>query len=166
MKRAGFTFIELVLVTIVLSILLVAVMPRFQHTMQAQRLEHRAFEFVQLLRYAHEQAIAENQETIWVWDPNTRRAHVELSQSDDTQGPHDEQDVTASRVAQSAPLPEGSDVSVVRDDESVGCHCVHFFPDGTSEPTLLTIHRGTPIFTIEVKGATSEVVLTPRFTAR
>ena len=60
-RHVGFTLIELILVSVVLSILLAAAAPRFQQTAQRLRAEQSAFECAQLLRMAHERAIAEGE---------------------------------------------------------------------------------------------------------
>ena len=135
--RVGFTLIEIVLVAVIIAILAAASIPRFAQTAQRLRAEHAAFEMAQLLRLAHERAVSESDETLWVWDGVTRRARVEPS---GTQG---------------SALPEGIAVQVSRQGVPVECGCIHFFPGGTSEP--LTVIVGP--YRITVDETTSQVLL-------
>ena len=136
--------IEIVLVAVIIAILATASIPRLSQTAQRLRTEHAVFEMAQLLRLAHERAVSESDESVWVWDGLTRRARVEPS------------------GAQGSPLPEGIAVQVSRQGQPVACDCVQFFPDGTSEPTTVTV--GT--YHITVDATTSQVFLREGAAAR
>ena len=161
---AGFTFIELVLVCIVLSLLLLASIPRFQQTAQRLRLEHTAFGLAQLLRAAHERAIAEQREVVWAWDGGARRAQL-YAVSMTTEVPMGEP--IEERAAQSPPLAEGMALTVEYQAQPVGCPmgvadgagCIRFLPDGTSEPALVSIGAQQLVYTVTVHEATGQVVL-------
>src|SRR3989338_7437801 len=75
-SQAGFTLVEVILVAVVLGMLMMVSVPRFQQTAQRLQTEQTAFALTQLLRYAHERAVAQGDEIIWVWDPETRQAHL------------------------------------------------------------------------------------------
>ncbi len=159
----GFTLIELALVCVVLGILLAASMPRFQQTAQRLRLEQGAFALRQFLQYAHERAVSENSTIRWVWNPQAHRAHLEQEQSlSSAATPPGE----SSRVDESAPLPKDAIVTLARDRQAVTCNCLRFFPDGTSEPTVLTISQDEQTYTVSVDQATGQTRLTTGTAAR
>ena len=159
-SKEGFTFVELVLVTVVLAILLVAIAPQFQQTAQRMRIEQSGFEFAQLLRYAHALAVSEGREAVWRWDANARRARVGLDGAGEDA--RDASSIPAGRLSQSAPLLEGASVRLARDGAGVACECVRFFPDGTGEPTCVYLSLRDQQVMIQVKGATSEILLAAR----
>ena len=147
----GFTLVEVVLVALALALLLMATLPNFQKTAQRLRAEQTAFEFTQLLRYAHERAVAEGHATSLVWDPDAQRAGLEVIQDDG-------QPLRLSeRAARSAPLAGGLSVSLSRESSLVDR--ITFFPDGTSEPALLRVLYDEHDYTVTVDAATSQVVL-------
>ena len=143
--------------TIILAILLVAITPQFQQATQRLRVEQSAFEFAQLLRYAHALAVSEGQEAVWRWDADARRARVSLRGSED--GAHEASASGEARSARSAPLLEHGSVRLSRDGAAVACDCVRFFPDGTSEPTCVYVTLRAQQVAIQVKGTTSEILL-------
>ena len=147
----GFTLIEVVLVAIALTVLLTATLPRFRQTAQRLRAEQTAFEFTQLLRYAHERAVAEGHVTSLVWDHDAQRAGLEVIQDDG-------QPLWLSeRAARSAPLAGGLSVNLSRDSSPVDR--ITFYPDGTSEPALLRVFYDEHDYTVTIDAATSQVVL-------
>ena len=171
----GFTLIEVILVSVLVGILLVAAVPKFAQTSERLRVEHLTFEFAQLLRYAHERAVAQGQTVVWAWNPAARRAQLyDVVESDSriASAAIDE------RVARSAALPEGITLRFERapDDVegSVQCpdgvptdaDCVHFFPDGTSDPTTLMLGLRELTYTVSVDGTTGQVVPSPGAPAR
>jgi len=158
--RRGFTLIELALVAVVIGILLTAAIPKLQQTALRMRVEQAAFELVQLLRAAHEQAVAGGQETLWVWDAQARRARVEPAGEDAPTTPGMPEAIT------SASFPSDLSVLLTRDGGSVECDCVRFFPDGTSEPTALTVQLREQTVTATVDDATGQVRLVAGAVAR
>ena len=147
------------LVCVVLALLLVSSLPRFQQTANRLRVEQVAFELAGLLRVAHAWAISEGQETVWRWDDATRRARVEPrpEQEADSSGMAQP---SAGQVTESAHIPEGLLIVLTQHGELVPCRCVHFFPDGTSEPTAVTIRADDRrSYLVSVDAATSQVRL-------
>jgi type II secretion system protein H len=153
---AGFTFIEVILVTILLAILLTTAMPKFQQTAQRLRLEQGTFELAQLLRYARERAIAEGRTMIWAWDHEARQASVQPEAEDGGDGAAAE-DQDAVRWTRSGRLPAGSAVAVAVGEVLVDCACIRFFADGTADPVEVAIVDGMLRLAITVKGPTGEV---------
>jgi len=151
LQPPGFTLVELVLVAVVLAVLLTATVPGFRRTSERLRAERSAFELAQLLRLAHERAVTEGTETVWVWDAQRRRAYLE-----------------SGRMVESSTLPEG--LSLLLDRTGPGasgeCSCVRFFPEGTSEPAALTLTSHDQAYTLTVDGATSHVLLAAGTPAR
>ena len=164
----GFTLIEVVLVAVVLAILLTAAVPRFQQTAERLRVEQAAFEFAQLLRMAHERAVAESRAMVWVWDAAAHRARLEPDEGSDGFGnvqPPAPQPPPRG-LAESSVLPAAISVSVSGEGGASGCSCVHFFPEGTSEPATLILSAGERAYTVTVDEATSRVRLSAGRTAR
>lgn len=161
----GFTLIELLFVCVILALLLAGTTPRFQRTLQRLRVERVACELTQLLRYAHEHAVAEAQDVAWMWDEASRRAHLELIEEDGDVVPLQE------RTAQSAPVGTDTSVALTVAGQPVACRCVRFSPDGTSgegsrEPTLLTVASGEHVYLVTVDATTSRVALSAGRAAR
>ena len=155
----GFTLVELVLVASVLGILLVASVPRFAQTANRLRVEQAAFELTQLLRYARERAVAQGREVRWVWEDDTRQAHLEAVGEDGQPA------LIPERAAHSSPLIPDASAALRRGDKSVGCKCIRFFPDGTSESTTIAVRFHELIYTVTVHEATGQACLAAGTTA-
>jgi Tfp pilus assembly protein FimT len=142
--------VELSLVAVVLAVVLAVSMPGLRRTAERLRAEHAAFELAQLLRLAHERAVTEGAETVWVWDARRRRVQLE------------------STSVQSSALPE--ELSLDVDSNASGsvddCSCVRFFPEGTSESKTVTLAFRSQAYTLTVDGATSHVLLSAGIPAR
>ena len=139
------------LVAVVLALLLTASVPRFQQTAQRLQTEQTAFALTQLLRYAHERAVAQGNPIVWVWDGAGRRARV-ASVGDDG-----ERQWLNEHVARSRPVREEITVTLAREGAEVGD--VTFFPDGTSQPATLQVAYRAFTYTVTVDAATSQVIL-------
>ena len=146
----AFTLIELVFVMAILGILLVASAPRFAQITERLRVERSAFELTQLLRYAHERAVSESREIVWVWDQGAHRARLEMTEDGSTQPIRE-------RMAMSARLPGEISVALLRDGASVDR--VSFLPDGTSQPTTLQVSHDKDLYTATIDETTSQVLL-------
>jgi len=162
----GFTLIELALVAAVLVILVAAAIPGLQQTALRLRVEQAASELAQLLRAAHEQAVASGGETVWVWDAEARRARVEAGPATGGEGADGEAAARPTEVLRSRALPEGFAVQLALDGAPVECNCVRFFPEGTSEAATLTVSFQAHAMTATVDEATGYVALAPRAAAR
>ncbi len=162
----GFTLIELVLVTAVIGILLMVSIPRFQQTAQRLRLEQTAFALAQLLRYTHERAVSQGQDTVWTWDDVAHRMRSELVVADAPVGSGDQHAVLQPAAVVSDTVPEGFSLTLIRNGEPVACQCIHFFLDGTSEATTLTLRGREAAYTIKVDEATSQTFLATGVPAR
>lgn len=154
----GFTFVEIIFVTIVLGILLVTAVPKFQQTAQRLRAEQTAFELAQLLRYAHERAVSQGEIIAWVWDSEAQSARLELIQPNGDAAP------LAGREARSSALPDGVSVSPTRDETPVDR--IRFFPDGTSESSAIAVTLQHESYLITIDATTGYVALAARFLAR
>src|SRR3989338_10744732 len=124
-SQAGFTLVEVILVAVVLGLLLTASVPRFQQTAQRLQTEQTAFALTQLLRYAHERAVAQGDAIVWVWDVQARQAHLESVGDNDERYPINE------HVARSRPIHGDITVSLVREGSEVDT--VTFSPHVTSK---------------------------------
>ena len=150
----AFTLIELAFVTALLAILLAASLPKFQVTADRLRLEQSMFHLTQTLRAARERAVAEGREIVWVWDDDARRSHLEAQAVDGRLEQVDE------RAAMQASLASGAAVEMMRLHQQVGCRCIHFFPDGTSEPaTTVTVKSPGRVYTVTVHETTGQACL-------
>ncbi len=159
----GFTLIELALIAVVLGVLLTAAIPRLSRSAQRLRVEQTAFELVHLLRAAHEQAVSLGVAMVWVWDAERLKARV---QPDPDSTPDVGLPVGPSEILTGSPVPAGMSVQLTRNEATVECRCVRFFPDGTSEPTTLTVSLGDQTYTATVDAITSHVTLIAGIPAR
>ena len=142
----------------ILGVLLTVSIPRFAATGERLRTEQAAVELSQLFRYAHERAVAQSAEIVWVWDSEARRARLQTVGDDGSAQWLDE------RSARSAPLSETIAVHLERDGAPVDR--VQFFPDGTSQPTSVSLARGQDTYTVSVDGTTGQALLTAGRAAR
>jgi type II secretory pathway pseudopilin PulG len=136
------------LVAVVLGVLLSAVSPRLAGTAQRLRLEQAGVELAQLLRAAHEHAVAGGVTMVWRWDEQARRAQVSGA-------------ADPAPAAQSRPLPPALSVAVSRAGAPVECACARFAADGTSEPVTVTVSLPPDALTLAVDETTSRVRLSP-----
>lgn len=167
-RPEGFTLIEVTLVAVVMAIVLLASLPRFQRTAQRLQVEGTAFELVQLLRYARERAVADNRETVWAWSSDGRRAQLyQLGVEPGTPA------VTRleGRLARTRPAQAGLTVVAEESPQPVPCPagmpsaaaCVSFLPDGTGDPVVLQVRADDEsAYLITVKGATGHAQLSAR----
>ena len=156
----GFTFIELIFVTLVMSILLMSAAPRFHETTKRLEAEHTAFALAQQLRYAHTLAVANGQPVRWAWVAKQTTPHAELAIQTGAQG---EFVPLAGRWSSSRPLPGGLSIQVTT--QTSRC-CVTFLPDGTSDAATIIL-SGTPqwSYQIAVDEPTSQVWVGRRISA-
>lgn len=162
----GFTLIELVLVTAVIGILLMVSIPRFQQTAQRLRLEQTTFALAQLLRYTHERAVSQGQDMVWIWDDTTHRMRSEPVVTEAPVGGGGPPASLPQASVVSDAMPEGFSLTLIRNGELVACHCIHFFLDGTSEATTLTLRSRETAYTVQVDEATGQTILTTGTSAR
>ena len=139
---------------LVLGMLMMASVPRFQQTAQRLQTEQTAFALTQLLRYAHERAVAQGRGVMWVWDETARRARLAFVQDDGQRG-----EWLSDHVARSRPIHDDIAVTLAREGAEVDA--VTFFPDGTSDAATLRVARPPFSYTVTVDAATSQPVLSP-----
>ena len=155
----GFTLIEVVLIAAIISILLAASLPRFQRTAQRLRLEQSAFALAQALRFAHELSVTDGAEVVWAWRGGEQADRIwERGEADE---PWRDRSPSAR-----ATLTGGVSLAVDPAEFPLGCPeplassaCIHFFPDGTSEPTTVTLRLDAHTYRVTVDGTTSDALL-------
>ena len=165
-SKPGFTLIEVVLIATIISILLAASLPRFQQTAQRLRVEQSAFALAQLLRFAHELSVTDEAEVVWAWRSEERLGRVWERGEDDA--PWRDRSPSSR-----ATLAEGVALDIEALQPPAGCPepvaasaCVHFFPDGTSEPTTFTLRLDTHTYQVRLDGTTSDARLLAGSAAR
>lgn len=141
-----------------LGILLSASVPRFQHTAQRLRAEQAAFELAQLLRAAHEHAVAQGGPIVWIWDAETRSARLWRME------PTGQLIPLTGRISRSTVFPGELLVSTTRDRAPVDR--VTFFPDGTSDSAAVAVTLRRQVYTITIDATTSHVALSPGLLTR
>ena len=158
LKFVGFTLVEVILVAVVLGLLMTASVPRFQQTAQRLHTEQTAFALTQLLRYAHERAVAQGIAIVWVWDTEARRARLA------SVGAAGERQPLNEHVARSQPVGEDLTITLAREGAEV--EAVTFFPDGTREPATLQVADRAFSYTVTVDATTSQPHLTASSTTQ
>ena len=154
--RRGFTFVELVFVTLLLTILLMAAAPNFRGTWRGLQMERSAVDMAQMLRSARVLAIARAEPVRWEWDERLQRAQLMLLH-ESPEGQVEPAPIEG-RLGRAHVLPGEVALTVWREDEPV--KDIQFFPDGTSDSTrLLFGDPNDPRYQIEVDGSTSVVAL-------
>ncbi|MBI3312400.1 MAG: GspH/FimT family pseudopilin [Candidatus Omnitrophica bacterium] len=150
--QKGFTFIELVFVTLLLGLLAVSALPRFEQEWSHLQAERMALSLAQMLRTARALAITQSRPIEWVWQSDTRRVWLGTSEEDGSIEP------LSGRFGRAQPVPEPVGIVVTQQDGSLAS--VSFFPDGTSQPALLRItERDVPRYQIAVDGTTGQVAV-------
>jgi prepilin-type N-terminal cleavage/methylation domain-containing protein len=150
--KRGFTFIELIFVTLALGLLVLTATPRIRQAWVRLQIERTAFFLAQMLRTARTLAITNSQPIAWVWDPAGRRVWLGTQHDDDLPDP------LSGRFGRPHPIPEQVRLSVMRDEEAVAQ--VNFFPNGTSQPTTVLISDPlVPRYQIAVDETTGQVVV-------
>lgn len=151
-KHTGFTFIELIFVALTLAVVMVAIVPRFEPMRTRLEAERTAFEVAQMLRSARVVAITQHQPVTWRWDEEARRMWLGVPQAGGDMTP------VPGRFGQPRRLSERLALAVSHDDQPVTQ--IHFFPDGTSQSTLLLLTSDSVArYQIVVDGATSQVAV-------
>lgn len=153
----GFTFIELVCVTVVLGVLTAAALPRLQQTWAGLRTEAAARDVVRLLRVARTLAVTQDQPVDWV-----RRTEAPGAMR--LEAPGGSLPIEP-RWARWQTLPEGIAVGLTA-GHGTG-ERLRFFPDGTSGAadgavatmTVQVSSHAIPRYQISVDGATGQAAL-------
>ncbi len=148
----GFTFIELVFITLILGILMLAALPRMQHGWSHLQTERTAFQLAQSLRAARVLAIAQGVPVQWKWDADARTVQLFTQQADGSLV-----EIPGHLGHLSIPA-KGVPVSVLQDGQPV--ETVMFLADGTTHTTTVLLGASAaPSFTIALDGSTSQVAV-------
>ena len=148
----GFTFIELIFVTVVLGLLLAAAIPRMQQGWVSFQTEQAAFELAQTLRVARVVAITQSQPVIWTWDAQTRQVALGGPTQDDTITP------LAGRAGR--PYRVASPISLTIKSEGAPNSRLQCFPDGTCDAASIVLsNRTASRYCVTVDGSTGRVVV-------
>jgi type II secretory pathway pseudopilin PulG len=153
-KRAGFTFIELMFVVITLAIITAAVLPRFGPSLDRLQTERVAFDTAGQLRYAQSLAIRRREPVYVSLREGPSGRHTVVLSAEPEGAPLDD------RYAKSRALP--LDIQMTIDAREAGDDAapLAFFADGTSLPAELTVkdRRGSA-YRITVDETTGQVAV-------
>jgi len=126
--KKAFTFIEMILVVAILAVLVALGVPRFQGTYQDLQLTNAARGLAKLLTYAEERAVI---------DEKKYRLQVNLAQRQywltvASEEGENQYDRLSGRYGRTVQFPETISFSVDKEE-------IFFYPDGSSDPFLITL---------------------------
>lgn len=161
-KRAGFTLLELVLVTLTLVVLIATAVPNAQRGWETLQTERTAFTVAQMLRAAHTLAVTQSRPTTWTWNAQAHQVSLVIPSAGASTAPSTTGTPSIpDRLQRPRDLPFEVLVTVQHgrgSSSEASADSLVFFPDGTSQPaTLLIGEPASPRYRIEVNGATSQV---------
>jgi prepilin-type N-terminal cleavage/methylation domain-containing protein len=146
----GFTFLEIIIVALVLAILAVNTVPQFGPTANRLRAEQALGELAQLMRYASHLAVFERRTVIWSWKEDERLARLEHELENGDRRP------VEARLNQTQALSKALEVQAF-DAEALPVLEVAFYADGTSESAYVTVRYEKKVYTAHVDATTSQV---------
>lgn len=127
--RKGLTFLELLMVVVLLGLFVAMATPRFQSTYFALQLSNQAKGLAKFLTYAQERAVLEGKTYRFAIDPDKRRYWLEAeSEEEDSSFKRIE-----GRYGRIFELPEG----IFLESEAKE---IFFYPDGGSDPFTLSLN--------------------------
>ncbi len=125
--RGGFTFIELFIVLLLISVLSVAALPRFKRTAARFELDETVKNLQMLMRYVQTKAIADHSMFVVRFTPATEKCEVFLKK-DDSFVP------VAGRLAKGCKIPQAVQISIL----PVSATDIYVLPDGSSDSATIT----------------------------
>ena len=138
--KAGFTFIELMLVTVIIGIIISISTPLFQRTFDAIQLENLAANLTKLMQYSREKAIVERLQYRIVFD--IYRGQYRLEVEEDPLNNPGEFYRLKSRWGKENSIPEGISLEMEK-------NAINFYPDGRiSQSTIYLTNKNGKTYTL------------------
>lgn len=154
---AGFTLIELTVVTALMAILGTISMTAFVNYQRAADLEGTAEDVVSALRTTAQRSVTEGR-TYCVSFDQSDRSYVVYRATCDAASPVAVPAKTARGPAE-LHTPSFAPADATSDVCTVGDGCAYFYPRGTGSPGSVVVHRpGGKSITVSIEGLTSRVV--------
>lgn len=163
--RAGFTFLELIVVTAILGIISVAVLPVFSTTFRSVRIRDAKSDLVAVLRHTQEAAVRESREYRLYLNPDENRYWV--GYHSETVGEDKLYTEVAENWGRATVLPEGLGLGrpKLRKDRESGAFFLACHPNGACDVGTIEIvadDRTDGRFRIETLGAMGQIEVSDR----
>lgn len=139
--RAGFTLIELILLTVILAVIVAVSTPRFSRSFSSLRLRDASYNLAKLINYVQEKAVIEGSVHKLVLDTEKGRYYVMASDPDNSK----KYRLMEGREGRVFKLPEGVKITAKKPE-------VFFYPDGHSDKTSVTLSNNRTKTKINIKG--------------
>ena len=156
-SRAGFTFLELLVVALTLGLLVGLAAPRLRQSWVSFQTERTAFNIAQSLRAARTLAVTESQPVDWLWDQASRQFCLGSPEIADCAHPN-----RSDRFGHSHRLEPFLQLTITREDagEHEPISRISFWPNGTSQATtILVSHEARARYQLTVESATGQVAV-------
>ncbi|MDB4349329.1 GspH/FimT family pseudopilin [Omnitrophica bacterium] len=128
LNRAGFTLIELILLTVIIATLVAISTPLFRNTYSSLKLRDASFNLAKLINFAQEKAIIEGVPYKLILD--TKDARYYFTKLDEAGS--GEYKRLEDRLGRVFPLPQGAKLKASKKE-------IVFYPDGHSEKATITL---------------------------
>ena len=140
-NRAGYTLIELILLTIIIAILIGIATPQFRKTFSYLELKDASFNLAKLVSFAQEKSIIEGTLYKLILDADKGRYYLTKEEP----AASDKYIRLKERYGRIFLLPRGTKLKSKKKE-------IIFYPDGHSEKAAITLLGKNKSVTIEVKG--------------
>ncbi|MCM8797231.1 MAG: prepilin-type N-terminal cleavage/methylation domain-containing protein [Candidatus Omnitrophica bacterium] len=147
-KKWAFTFIELLIVIIIIGVLSVLAVPRFKNTFDSLQLRDSAKDIYYLLQYLQASAVAQSK--IFCLNIDTEHGRFQAVYWEGEEGFKN----LENRFGKVYSVPNGINVTVSPVDKTNIC----FYPDGNTDKTTITFeNKQKDVVSLSVKGTTNEI---------
>ena len=148
----GFTFVEIILVVVVLGVLAAVAVPALSGSYRNLLVQNTAQDMAALMRYAQSRAITQDAEILLVFDQRRRSYRLKSLTSSDGSLDANAQDAIPRRWGRTFRVPE--ELTVEIENQEIG-----FFPDGRISKARICICREDTCLTVSTREQRGRVLV-------